>query len=319
MDLDLRAAVGWRDGRWRSSTRPGSRPGARAAADHRAEVVEALGRLAVRGAPAIGVAVRSGWCWAAEPARPGRPDGGRRPGRLERAAAAPGGPPDGGQPRWAVRRVLAAAAAPPTPPSCAASPWPRRSRSWRRTAPPAADRRARPGRAGRARPAAHPLQHRPPRHRRAGHGARRRLRQGRGRRAGRGARLRDPAAAPGRPPDRLGADQRRHPGHGGGRRRRRRGLAGGRVDAVLVGCDRVAANGDTANKIGTYSLACSPRANQLPFYVAGRGRASTRTPPPAPTSRSSSARRRGPRHRRPRGGPRAAGSGTRPSTSPRPS
>lgn len=32
-------------------------------------------------------------------------------------------------------------------------------------------------------------------------------------------------------------------------------MAAGRVDAVVVGADRVAANGDTANKIGTYSLA----------------------------------------------------------------
>ena len=46
-------------------------------------------------------------------------------------------------------------------------------------------------------------------------------------------------------------------------------MAGGLVDAVLVGCDRVAANGDTANKIGTYSLAVLARANQLPFYVVG--------------------------------------------------
>ncbi|HEX2156512.1 MAG TPA: S-methyl-5-thioribose-1-phosphate isomerase [Actinomycetes bacterium] len=46
-------------------------------------------------------------------------------------------------------------------------------------------------------------------------------------------------------------------------------LAGGLVDAVLVGCDRVAANGDTANKIGTYSLAVLARANKVPFYVVG--------------------------------------------------
>jgi methylthioribose-1-phosphate isomerase len=46
-------------------------------------------------------------------------------------------------------------------------------------------------------------------------------------------------------------------------------LAGGMVDAVLVGCDRVAANGDTANKIGTYSLAVLARANRVPFYVVG--------------------------------------------------
>jgi methylthioribose-1-phosphate isomerase len=46
-------------------------------------------------------------------------------------------------------------------------------------------------------------------------------------------------------------------------------IASGRVDAVIVGCDRVAANGDTANKIGTYTLAVLARENGLPFYVAG--------------------------------------------------
>jgi methylthioribose-1-phosphate isomerase len=46
-------------------------------------------------------------------------------------------------------------------------------------------------------------------------------------------------------------------------------LAAGRVDAVIVGCDRVAGNGDTANKIGTYSLAVLARENGVPFYVAG--------------------------------------------------
>jgi methylthioribose-1-phosphate isomerase len=43
----------------------------------------------------------------------------------------------------------------------------------------------------------------------------------------------------------------------------------GMVDAVIVGTDRVAANGDVANKIGTYGLAVSCRAHGLPFYVAG--------------------------------------------------
>ncbi len=46
-------------------------------------------------------------------------------------------------------------------------------------------------------------------------------------------------------------------------------LKSGRVDAVIVGCDRVAANGDTANKIGTYALAVLARENRIPFYVAG--------------------------------------------------
>lgn len=40
------------------------------------------------------------------------------------------------------------------------------------------------------------------------------------------------------------------------------------VDLCVVGCDRVAANGDTANKIGTYNLALVARAHQVPFYVA---------------------------------------------------
>jgi methylthioribose-1-phosphate isomerase len=46
-------------------------------------------------------------------------------------------------------------------------------------------------------------------------------------------------------------------------------LASGRVDAVIAGCDRVAANGDVANKIGTYALALAARAHGVPFYVVG--------------------------------------------------
>ena len=42
----------------------------------------------------------------------------------------------------------------------------------------------------------------------------------------------------------------------------------GDVDAVIVGADRIARNGDTANKIGTYSLAVLAKENGLPFYVA---------------------------------------------------
>lgn len=40
------------------------------------------------------------------------------------------------------------------------------------------------------------------------------------------------------------------------------------ADLCVVGCDRVAANGDTANKIGTYNLALAARAHDVPFYVA---------------------------------------------------
>jgi methylthioribose-1-phosphate isomerase len=45
-------------------------------------------------------------------------------------------------------------------------------------------------------------------------------------------------------------------------------MAGGAVDLVVVGADRVAANGDAANKIGTYSLAILAQHHGIPFYVA---------------------------------------------------
>ena len=42
----------------------------------------------------------------------------------------------------------------------------------------------------------------------------------------------------------------------------------GKVQMVVVGADRIAANGDTANKIGTYGVALLARAHGIPFYVA---------------------------------------------------
>lgn len=45
-------------------------------------------------------------------------------------------------------------------------------------------------------------------------------------------------------------------------------MAKGQVDAVWVGADRIAANGDVANKIGTYSLAVLAKYHGIPFYVA---------------------------------------------------
>ena len=45
-------------------------------------------------------------------------------------------------------------------------------------------------------------------------------------------------------------------------------FARGKVDAVIVGADRIAANGDTANKIGTYAVAVLAKAHKIPFYVA---------------------------------------------------
>ena len=45
-------------------------------------------------------------------------------------------------------------------------------------------------------------------------------------------------------------------------------MKSGKVDAVVVGADRIAANGDTANKIGTYMVAVLAREHGVPFYVA---------------------------------------------------
>jgi len=45
-------------------------------------------------------------------------------------------------------------------------------------------------------------------------------------------------------------------------------MARGEVDVVIVGADRITANGDVANKIGTYGLAVAAREHQIPFYVA---------------------------------------------------
>jgi methylthioribose-1-phosphate isomerase len=45
-------------------------------------------------------------------------------------------------------------------------------------------------------------------------------------------------------------------------------MKSGKVNAVVVGADRIAANGDTANKIGTYMVAVLARKHNIPFYVA---------------------------------------------------
>lgn len=48
-------------------------------------------------------------------------------------------------------------------------------------------------------------------------------------------------------------------------------MSEGRVDLVITGADRIAANGDTANKVGTYTLAVLSRAHDIPFYIAAPG------------------------------------------------
>jgi methylthioribose-1-phosphate isomerase len=45
-------------------------------------------------------------------------------------------------------------------------------------------------------------------------------------------------------------------------------MSQGKIDMVIVGADRIAANGDTANKIGTYSLSVLAKAHKIPFYIA---------------------------------------------------
>jgi len=45
-------------------------------------------------------------------------------------------------------------------------------------------------------------------------------------------------------------------------------IASGKISCVITGADRIAANGDTANKVGTYSLAVLAKENGIPFYVA---------------------------------------------------
>jgi methylthioribose-1-phosphate isomerase len=45
-------------------------------------------------------------------------------------------------------------------------------------------------------------------------------------------------------------------------------MARGEINAVVVGSDRIAANGDVANKIGTYTVAVLAREHSIPFYVA---------------------------------------------------
>jgi methylthioribose-1-phosphate isomerase len=44
-------------------------------------------------------------------------------------------------------------------------------------------------------------------------------------------------------------------------------MAAGEVDCVITGADRIAANGDTANKIGTYSLAVLARHHDIPLFI----------------------------------------------------
>ena len=81
-------------------------------------------------------------------------------------------------------------------------------------------------------------------------------------------RRRNPALPARRAADRLGADERRNPDHAHLRQHGRRHDGAGQSQAVVVGADRIAANGDTANKIGTYTVAILAHEHHIPFYVA---------------------------------------------------
>ena len=65
-------------------------------------------------------------------------------------------------------------------------------------------------------------------------------------------------------------------------------MAAGEVDIVITGADRIAANGDTANKIGTYSLAVLARHHEIPFVIV----APTSTIDPATADRRRRSRSR---------------------------
>ena len=85
-------------------------------------------------------------------------------------------------------------------------------------------------------------------------------------------------------------------------------LHSGRIGCVVVGADRIAANGDVANKIGTYSVAVLAKENGVPFYVAApistldltsrlaaiRSPSSSAPPPKSPTCTASQWRPREP-------------------------
>ena len=84
---------------------------------------------------------------------------------------------------------------------------------------------------------------------------------------GRGCR-RDPSPAAGKSSHRLGADPGRHTHDDHQRQHGGEPLRLGDIHCVMVGADRIARNGDVANKIGTYGVALLARAHAIPFYVA---------------------------------------------------
>jgi methylthioribose-1-phosphate isomerase len=267
----LRSAVDWRDGRLEivDQTLLPERLVVLELSSV-AEVVDALGRLAVRGAPAIGVTGAFGVVLGLDEAGAGADLAAARDALQRAAAAVAAARPTAVNLGWAVRRVVAAA-------SPAESPAELRRLALAEACRILEEDRAacrRIGDAGRAELS-----------------SRRRLlthcNTGRLATAGLGTALAVvyAKAAAGEPVEVLAAETR--PLLQGARltawelvnagipvtvladTAAGAAMAAGLVDGVLVGCDRVARNGDTANKIGTYSLAVIARRNRIPFYVAG--------------------------------------------------
>jgi methylthioribose-1-phosphate isomerase len=269
---ELRSAVAWRDGRLEAIDQT-LLPERLVVLELRsvAEVVDALRRLAIRGAPAIGVAAAFGVVLGLDERRP-RGAGQARSALEEIAAELEAARPTAVNLSWAVRRVVAAAGAGD---AGDASQVRRRALAEAgRVLEEDRDSCRRMAEFGRAELA-----------------GRRRLlthcNTGRLATAGLGTALGVvyAMAAAGEPVEVLASETR--PLLQGARLTAwelldagvpvtvlaegaaAAAMARGMVEAVLVGCDRVARNGDTANKIGTYGLSVLARSHGIPFYVVG--------------------------------------------------
>ncbi len=279
--LELRSAVAWRDGRLEAIDQT-LLPERLVVLELRtvAEVVGALRRLAIRGAPAIGVAAAFGVVLGLDK---------RRPRTAEQAGAAldeiaaelEAARPTAVNLSWAVRRVVAAARGADRP-EASAEGGAGDASQMRRRALEEARRVLEEDRAACRRMAEFG---------RAELAGRRRLlthcNAGRLATAGLGTALGVvyAMAAAGEPVQVLASETR--PLLQGARLTAwelldagipvtllaegaaAAAMARGMVEAVLVGCDRVARNGDTANKVGTYGLSVLARSHGIPFYVVG--------------------------------------------------
>ena len=225
--------------------------------------------MLVRGAPLIGAAAAYGMALAMR----GRS---LRRGARARLRGAAGDAPDGGQPALGARRHARALRRCRRPSARRGGLRARRRdlrRGCRRSAAhrrprPGADHRALQPRTASAGQRADPLQRRLARHRRLGHRAGADLPRARRRHPDPCLGRRDPAAQPGRQPDRLGARQARRAAHRDRRQCRRP------PDAARQGRSRASsaptarrARGDVCNKIGTYLKALAAHDNGVPFYV----------------------------------------------------